>query len=327
MNRRELLLTLSAIPGFWEFKMPENQSHKERAGNFAVDGNRIRFFLKDVKERFTIIMLADTHLFRDDVRGLAYKGYSGRMAGAYHQTSHFLTKEPTNPEESFEKTLDIAKYENAKLVALVGDIFSFPSEAAIEWAFEKLKQSNLPFLYVAGNHDWHYEGMTGSGTQLRETWTHERLLPLYQHQNPLMSAVEINGVRFMALDNSTYEITPEQLEFFRNQTGKGKPVVLMMHIPLYAPGRSIGFGCANPVWGAQSDTNYELERRERWPESGHTETTMTFYSEVLAANNLLGVLAGHIHQQSLDVMNGMPQIVAPANAQGGYLAIEFIPLE
>ena len=55
-----------------------------------------------------------------------------------------------------------AKKEEADLIALVGDIFSFPSELAIEWVISKLKEIDIPYVYVSGNHDWHYEGMKGS---------------------------------------------------------------------------------------------------------------------------------------------------------------------
>jgi predicted phosphodiesterase len=247
------------------------------------------------------------------------------MARAYNKTTHFQTGAATNPEESFEKTLAIAQQEKAKLVALVGDIFSFPSEAAIDWASEKLKQSGLPYVYTAGNHDWHYEGMEGSLASLRDTWIRNRLLPMYQNDNPMQCVREINGVRLLTLDNSNYQITNEQLAFFRKEVATEKPLVLMVHIPLYAPERPVSFGCGHPEWGAKTDRNFQLERRERWPEAGHTETTLAFYREVLAAPNLMVILAGHTHQQSLDVLNGLPQIVAYANANGAYLKVEFVP--
>ena len=327
MNRRELIISLAAVSGSLSFKNVEKPQKTERQSSFAIDGNRVRFYHADIKERFNVLMLADTHLFRDDERGETYKTYSGRMAKAYNQTKHFKTGEATNPEESFEKTLAIAQKEDAKLVALVGDILSFPSEAAVEWVSEKLKKANLPYLYVAGNHDWHYEGMSGSIAELRETWIQKRLLPLYQNDNPMMTVREINGVRLVALDNSDYQITAEQLSFFQKEVATGKPLVLMVHIPLYAPERSVGFGCGHPDWGAKTDKNYQLERRERWSETGHTDTTKAFYNEVLAAPNLLGILAGHIHEQSLDVLNGLPQIVTYANAHGAYLKVEFVPIK
>jgi 3',5'-cyclic AMP phosphodiesterase CpdA len=294
---------------------------------FSLDHHSVRFFNPAIRERFKVMVIADTHLFTDDERGEPYREYSERMARAYNRTSHFQTGEPTNPEESFERSLAIARESEADLVALLGDIFSFPSEAAVEWARRRLEEAGLPYIYVAGNHDWHYEGMPGTLEELRATWIEKRLLPLYRGDNPLMAVREVKGVRFVAIDDSYYEILPEQLEFFRRQVATGEPLILLMHIPLYAPGRSVGYGCGHPDWRAETDRNWQLERRPRWPEEGHTETTMAFHREVFTAPNLLGVLAGHIHRQSLDVMNGVPQFVADANATGAYLSVEFAPHE
>ena len=68
----------------------------------------------------------------DDDRGTPFLNYSDRMAKAYNQTTHFKTREKTNPKKSFEKALEFAKKLNADVITLVGDIFSFPSELAIE---------------------------------------------------------------------------------------------------------------------------------------------------------------------------------------------------
>jgi hypothetical protein len=54
---------------------------------------------------------------------------------------------------------------------------------------------------------------------------------------------------------------------------------------------------------------------------------MNFYKKVFSSDNLIGILAGHIHKQSLDVINGIPQIVTDANAVGAFLHVEFIPGE
>ena len=60
--------------------------------------------------------------------------------GAYNQTSHFKTRKKQILENLFEKTLMHAKEEEADLIALVGDIFSFPSELAIEWVISKTQR-------------------------------------------------------------------------------------------------------------------------------------------------------------------------------------------
>lgn len=293
----------------------------------TIEQQKVSFYAETINESIKVIHIADTHLFKDDERGIPYQAYSNRMAKAYNQTIHFQTQTKTNPEFAFEEALAYAKAVHADLITLVGDIFSFPSESAIEWVLLKLKDTGIPYIYIAGNHDWHYEGMEGTLESLRDTWIEKRLLPLYQGNNPLMAAYEIKGIRFIAIDNSTYQINEEQLTFFKEQVEKGLPMVLLVHIPMYAPGKNISFGCGNPNWGAATDRNYKLEKRPKWPESGHTKTTLTFHKNVFNAPNLLGIFAGHIHQNSIEIIKGKTQVVADDNASGGYLDINFLPLE
>ncbi len=299
-------------------------SAPKRQSRFSLDQNKVKIYVPELSKPVKVLMVSDTHLWMDDQRGEPYTQYSGRMAKAYNETRHFQTGKPTNPNASFEEMIRLAKSSKVDLLALPGDLFSFPSEAAIEWAYNQLSTSGIKYQYAAGNHDWHYEGMEGSRADLRKQWSETRLKPLYQGKNPLMTVDEINGIRFVTLDNSTYEIMPEQLQFFREQLKTGKPLVLFVHIPLYAPGRPMGFGCGNPQWGWDADHGYEVERRVRWPKNGHTPTTMDFHEEVFSASNLLGVFAGHTHKQSLDVVNGIPQFVTDPNAAGGFIEIEFL---
>lgn len=293
----------------------------------TIDQQEVFFYAEVIKESIKVVHIADTHLFKDDERGVPYQEFSNRMAKAYNQTTHFKTRVNTNPEEAFEQTLAFAKEVNADVITLIGDIFSFPSEAAIEWVLSKLKDTGIPYIYIAGNHDWHYEGMEGTLESLRDTWIEKRLLPLYQGNHPLMAVYDIKGIRFLAIDNSTYQINKEQLAFFIEQVDSGMPLVLLVHIPMYAPGKKILFGCGNPNWGAATDRNFELERRPKWPEKGHTQTTLNFHKKVFSAPNLLGIFAGHVHQNSIEMIKGKPQIVADDNASGGYLDINFLPMD
>jgi DNA repair exonuclease SbcCD nuclease subunit len=292
----------------------------------TAEGTRVNYYSEQIAAPLKITFIADTHLHLDDERGDFYRKYSKRMAGAYNETRHFQTGALTNPEETFEQVLQNAVESGSDLIALGGDIFSFPSEAAIEWASNKLEKTGIPYLYVAGNHDWHYEGMEGTLEHLREKWIEKRLLPLYQNKNPLMAAYDVKGIRFLAIDNSTYQISNDQLTFFREQKQHDIPLVLIFHIPLYAPGRPVGYGCGHPEWGAETDTNHELERRPKWPATGHSETTFQFHREVFSAPNLLGIFAGHIHRYSMEMIKGKPQFVTNDNASGAFLDIHFSPL-
>lgn len=333
MNRRDFLRsasTTTAALGLAGCSTTTSRQHATRSksrvrGAFSFENPRVRCFSPALEKPVRIHFIPDTHLWRDDARGEPYRPFSGRMAKAYNATRHFQSSAVTHPEESFTASLKLAKANHADLVILAGDLFSFPSEAALEWAQDQLNQAGLPYAYVAGNHDWHYEGMEGTSDQLRETWIHKRLRPLYQGAHPLMATRDVGGLRFVLIDNSTYQIHPEQLDFYRAQVRSRLPLVLVVHIPLYVPGRPVGFGCGHPEWGAKTDQGFETERRPRWPESGHTPTTMAFHRDVFSTPNLLGVFAGHVHRASADFLNGIPQIVSDANAVGAYLDIEFLP--
>lgn len=314
-------VTLSSCAGAGTGK-PE---HLLKSGSLSVDGVHIRYHLPQIREAVKIFKVTDTHLWRDDQRGEPYRKYSERMARAYNRTSHFQTGEPTNPEESFEQVLRMAVEKGADLLALTGDTLSFPSEAAVEWLMERLEASGLNWIYTSGNHDWHYEGMEGSLEELRQTWIENRLLPLYRGSNPMFDRFTVKGIRVLSIDSSTYQISNEQLAFFREQAADGEPVLLMTHIPFFAPGRSIWSGVGHPDWNEDSDPAYELEGRDPWPREGHTETTFRYREEVFSAPGLLGVFAGHRHRYLMDLVKGVPQFVAPPNANGGYLEIDLLP--
>jgi predicted MPP superfamily phosphohydrolase len=305
---------------------PENPSIL-RDATFSVDDNKITYYLKDISEPLKIIQISDTHLWMDDHRGEPFTKYSARMARAYNRTRHFRSGEPTTPVEGFEEVLKHAVEQEVDLFAMTGDIFSFPSEAAVEWVIGKMKESGLNYLYTTGNHDWHYEGMEGRIYDLRETWINERLSGLYHGKDPLKAAYNVKDITILSIDTSTYEIMPDQLEFFSEHVESRKPLILMMHIPMYAPGRTRGYGVGNPDWGAETDRNYELEGRERWPVEGHTKVTMEFHKQVFTAPNLLGIFAGHTHRQTVDLVKGIPQFVAAPNATGAYLEIDILPFE
>ena len=106
------------------------------------------YYSNVIKEKIKIIHIADTHLYMDDERGIPFLSYSNRMAKAYNQTTHFKTGEKTNPKKAFEQALAFSKESNADVITLIGDIFSFPSELAIEWGYIQNRSYRHPlYLY------------------------------------------------------------------------------------------------------------------------------------------------------------------------------------
>ena len=250
-----------------------------------------------------IMLIGDYHSGLSDAREKPYEQYSRRMA-------QYSRADMVQLQAMFRRAAE----EKFDLIMLLGDILSFPSEAGVEYLAELIRCSPVPALFTAGNHDWHYEGIPGSDRAQREEWTAKRLAPLYSGRDPLYYSETVNDIEVAMIDNSIYEILPEQLSFMRRKLAEKKPVILGCHIPLYLPlsghGRGVtNFGCGHPEWGGAADPYWQIERRERWHENGLSRETFDFCKEVLGADNLLGIAAGHTHLFSLDFFRGKFQVV------------------
>ena len=293
---------------------------------FSYNIPSVKIYSAAVNDTTRLFVLSDTHLWVSDSREEPYRSYSKRMAAAYNKTTHYATGAPTTPEKEFRATIALAKKQKADAIVLLGDMVSYPSERGVEIVQEVMNSANIPWYYTCGNHDWHYEGMEGDRLTLRKTWRDKRLLPLFSGKNPNGYVVDVNGVQLLILDTSTYDVLPEQLALTKRVIASGKPFILLMHIPLYAPGRRVSYGIGNPNWGADGDTGYKIERREKWPAEGHSPIDYEFYEAVTSAPNLLASFSGHVHTNGVDIIKGKPHFTVEANARGGYYEVLILPL-
>ena len=303
---RRSFLALAGLSGMGAFAARGAEPQRKvgewgACASVSLDGDLLTVRSPLVRESCRLLLIGDAHYATDDARGEPFRQYSNRMSGGPRDMG------------DLRKNLEQGKKAGCAGALLVGDMINFPSEAGVEQLTDVIKKAPLPALYISGNHDWHYEGLPGTETALRKEWVERRLKPLYQGRDPMAYALRLGGVKVLMVDDSTYEMLPEQVAFLRRELADGAPAILAAHIPLYVPWRrnDIFFGVGHPDWGAKSDPYWEIERRERWLEKGHTETTMAFWRDVWSAPNLLGVVAGHIHTQSLDVFGGRFQFVLP----------------
>lgn len=275
----------------------------ERGGcaSLSLDGETLTVRTPAVRQPHRLLLVGDAHYATDDARGEPFRRYSARMSGGPRDMG------------DLRKDLERGREAGCEAALFLGDMLNFPSEAGVEQLTDVIAKAPLPTHYISGNHDWHYEGLPGTEADLRREWVARRLKPLYRGHDPMAYAVRLGELKILMVDDSTYEILPAQLEFLRRELADGAPAVLAAHIPLHLAWRrgDIFFGVGHPDWGAATDPYWEIERRERWPEGGHSQTTLAFWREAWAAPNLLGVVAGHIHTQSVDAFDGRFLFVLP----------------
>ena len=328
MNRNKFIkiASLSAFAGLISCKSTTDNNNcktPDLLESVTYKKGHVYYYLKDLKKPFKVLFLSDCHITLEDERGKPFYDYAKRMGGAAVKPENY--GESNGRESTLLTSLEKAKNLNVDLVLLGGDIINFPSKASVEFVKGILDKSGLSWRYVSGNHDWHYEGEKGTSFELREKWIQESLTPLYQNTNPLYSSYELNGINFIMIENSTFEITNEQFSFFKKEVEKGLPIILTMHIPLYLPGHNIDYGCGNPCWKQANDTYYKIEKRIPWPAEGHSETTYAFRKLVFDSKNVIGICAGHTHNEVIDSFRNKLQIVAGSNFNGADIVIHFEP--
>ena len=88
MNRRKLIQSIAVgsvglfHPNSADASVKQQVSQENNfnnKGSFSIDGNKVKFFNTKIEKPFNMLMLADTHLFRDDERGKPFQQYSSRM--------------------------------------------------------------------------------------------------------------------------------------------------------------------------------------------------------------------------------------------------------
>ena len=271
---------------------------------FAFDHDTAAILHPAVRRTVRFTVIADSHFALIDGRDDAWRGHAKR------------TMQWPGKEKDLDLALERARKWGAEVVMLVGDIFSFPSYANVEFIERKMKGCGMKWVYIAGNHDWHFEGVPGTDNEQRAEWI-KRLTPLFQGADPLMSSYEIGGVRFVSIDDSTYQLLPEQVDFLRAELAKGDPTCLFMHIPLYQPLRPVLYTLGNPDWGEASDNYYGYENRLKWDKDGQPRESFELRELVFSAPNVVGVFTGHLHFLQTGVVNGVPQFVVPGNLGTG----------
>jgi len=261
------------------------------------------------EDELRILHITDSHVSRFDED----PPHTHRMFSAMNNVEDAETRVKKHPSDQLVNLFRKARTEHVDLIALGGDIINFPSAKEVTWVLEQLKEAagGIPFLYTAGNHDWHMEFVkepqydTSRLPQLQNT-----LRPLFDSSaatspNGLYGRHTVKGVDVIFFDNSNHQINEEQLAFARehltNSPSQAGPVVLMLHIPLNLPGLELPpkETCGDPRWGTASDELAATEGRTKWP-SQNDPATYSFME--LVRNNsaptgrIIALLTGHVHR-------------------------------
>jgi len=249
--------------------------------------------IPDYKDSLKILQITDAHISIADEKEADMMKYGERMHKAYmNPRKHYALDTMETTFEYFDDILQKAKKENVNLLLLTGDIVNFPSAVSVKYVYDRLTATGIPWLYISGNHDWHYEGLPGNIDSLRDTWEKKSLLPLYNGLNPLFYSKIIKGINFVGIDNSTGQVNDSQLSFLKDQLKKPEPIIMISHIP------------------------YRLIFR-------NTQPDMAAFADVITANSdkIIAIFTGHNHRFSFYFTGNLCQYSTLAAFQGASYSV------
>ena len=284
-------------------------------------GDTAQIAIEGLERPVTLMHITDSHMMEWDERDARVE------EDGQQKRESFMDRTPGNVSMSrlFEERLEQGRQLGVDAFILTGDLIHFPAYAGLELIQRKLAETNTPFQYVAGNHDWlfpfeSYEAATRSAYSSR--------FNELMGADPLCQVLDVAGVRIIGLDNSTQQLEDVQVEFLKAQLGSGLPCVVSMHIPLYLPtlDPAVREKWKAPLMMGVPDSE---EIRSNWPGSLPTAATRAGAQTLLAesAGNLVGVFCGHVHFDHVDMVRpNCFQYVTQPCFEGGYRIVKLVPI-
>ena len=267
--------------------------------------------VEGIEREFNIFFLADSHISLCDDRDKEL------LEKASSRSSMFKVDDIEAWDRFDALILNASKGEN-DIVILGGDIIDSAMYASIDHVSDRLKTLSIPYIYSMGNHDFEYAAEYFSPVAYQE------YLPRLDdiHGSEQYQVKEYDDFIIFAADDDNSQIDAPILEAYKKEAAKGKPVVLIVHVPIepVTGDDSLTEKCKE-VWGASADNKSRVTMGVNgcYP----NDTTREFLDLVLADDSpVVLVLAGHIHFYHKDMLNNKTvQIVTGAAFEGDALRV------
>ncbi len=243
-----------------------------------------------LEESFTVLHVTDTHLTFtsiSDSKELQEQGKKRSKRFGYVQ------------ENKLTYAVNMARIRKM-MICHTGDLTDFLSDSNLAKARDFLNHTDC--IFTPGNHDV-ADGDSEARARLQATVPYS--IDFYY--------TEYRGVYFVALNNSDHRITAEQLLQLQDVVREEKPVVLLLHVPLYTPDlyeRSMQDGDSAYLMAVPEEYTAKYPA-DRYESQKADKSTQDAYDYIVSQSYIKCILAGHLHFEYETTVGDyhIPQIV------------------
>lgn len=208
------------------------------------------------------------------------------------------------PADALDQLLRMADEDGADGLFLCGDVADYLSDGTLDAVRSRLSRASAEIFYVCGNHE--RSGIEPEEAECRSFY------PAYQdmmHGSPACWARDFGEFLIVGMDNGDKKMREEQLTMLEALFAMGKPMLLLIHIPIVTE------AIMEPV-------------RQKWGENGpdyfllgqETDTELSRrFCRMLADPDapIAAVFAGHIHlSHAGEIIPGRMQYVSGPTFEG-----------
>lgn len=278
----------------------EQEEREEKLDEHGLILHEEEVVISGLSEPFEFTFLADTHIsLCDDRDKELLEKSSERYQGFYSDDGELA-------DITFVKLMDYIKWEQPQLMILGGDIIDSAMWASIDFVDGILQQTGIPWMYGMGNHDFEY------GKEYFSKKAYAEYLPRLENISTTdagYQVVEYEEFIIFLADDKNNQIKQEAVKAFEELVNDGRPIILVLHVPIEPIVENTLLEDSKAVWGASEENHSRVLMGIN--SCVPNENTQRFLDLVLMENSPVElVLAGHIHFYHKDnLTNDLVQIV------------------
>ena len=188
----------------------------------------------------------------------------------------------TDADKKLQRCVNYVNALGVDMVAFTGDILDFFSVGNLE-KFKTATSVLDDFMFSMGNHDDVFVVGGGLPTETERNSIH-KFMKSYVKGDLSFDTRQVGEITVITMDNSKYTFSQSQLDKMKAEIAKGRPMLLMMHVPLYT----------EALYAKASQDN---EQGSIMPSVARATGTTKEMLELIHNNSNLikGIFAGHMH--------------------------------
>ena len=262
----------------------DTQSKDFSLADLAADGNLIEFVhvsIPGCSRKYHLLWVSDLHIVIDNDE----IAEDNRQMVRDRKTLWAIRADGKQSGDCW--TEDLAKQlndANPDTILFGGDMIDLCSEATIRKLKDGFNQISVPWIYIRADHDqgthWLTEPNAAKNAEMQAS--------ICPNDNVLI--MEYDDFIILGINHSTSQLTEEGLEQAKLAFEKGKPIIIVTHVPLHSEVDSTLDEASRTVWQNQNLT---------WgPNTSYVpnETTQELMDLIYADDSpVVEVLAGHLH--------------------------------